>query len=181
MARELRIRINGVEYDSLDEVPEPLRSMFVDHDGDGIPDDITIPDGNMDIGIDREWIWGGEIGSLPIELMAAVRSSGFGHVSRHDARTLRGASDDRDYACASCAYDLRGSVVSGNCPECGTPVTLALRRVRHEITPRVTSPTIGQLFRIRPRTLALLMYVAIFIGLIWAVRSLILSIPTAFP
>ena len=35
---EKRYTVNGVEYASLDDVPEPFRSMLADKDGDGVPD-----------------------------------------------------------------------------------------------------------------------------------------------
>lgn len=32
-----------------------------------------------------------------------------------------------DQPCVQCGYNLRGVILSGNCPECGKAVTLSLR------------------------------------------------------
>lgn len=37
-SRSTRIVVNGVEYDRVEDVPEPYRTMLADRDGDGLPD-----------------------------------------------------------------------------------------------------------------------------------------------
>lgn len=54
----IRIEINGVEYRSLDDVPDELRAqvagILADADGDGVPDIVQGPDAALSVSSTRE-------------------------------------------------------------------------------------------------------------------------------
>ncbi len=117
MADELRrtirsesYEINGRRYERLEDVPVKYRKFFVDANGNGIPDffeDFT--DGE--------------------KIVHRVNTSRI--VQTHNLNDdvidiLRGSADPAELRCARCGYDLQGTSVGGNCPECGQSVAQSI-------------------------------------------------------
>src|SRR5262245_34223730 len=105
--RVVTYTVNGVKYDRLEDVPEQFRVLFKDADGNGIPDIFESGD--------------------------AVRIS---KETRHVVTTVTGSSPARTLLsktttpatirCAQCGYDLTGSTIGKECPECGLPVAASI-------------------------------------------------------
>ena len=114
--------INGRKYHRLEDVPNEYRSLFADRDGNGVPDVVerAMKDGNAvrrtETRISRDFDASDPVSVLRMtdpELARAVAAS-------EALETIR---------CASCNYDLQGTAVGGNCPECGQPVTRSIQRM----------------------------------------------------
>jgi hypothetical protein len=105
--RYVSIEVNGVKYDSLDDVPEPYRSMLADHDADGVPD--------MFQGAEPQ-----------IAVSKTIIESG-----PRSGRRFTRPLDSTSFSCAECGYNLTGSQIGGRCPECGSPVMESIRRITH--------------------------------------------------
>lgn len=104
--------VNGVRYDRLDDVPPEYRTFFVDEDGNGVPDaaDALVRDG------------GGSARSS--EMRIASTTAGMSDLVRK--QLLQNASRAAKIRCTVCDYDLAGTPVGGNCPECGTEVAASI-------------------------------------------------------
>ncbi len=114
--------INGRKYHRLEDVPAEFRGLFVDRDGNGVPDVIerTMHDGKAVVRADTRVMHTSMTGN-PLSMLRLTDPKLARAVAASDAmETIK---------CASCGYDLKGTAIGGNCPECGQPVTRSIQQL----------------------------------------------------
>ncbi len=115
---------NGVRYSRLEDMPPHVRELFVDRDGNGIPDSIDqfLKEQGKNVQVSKtERNTVQTIGPRVITRLTARGDLDFAHAMSKTEHmdTLH---------CAKCGYDLKGTAVGANCPECGTPVTATIQQ-----------------------------------------------------
>ncbi len=120
--RRTSYEVNGVKYTRFEDVPKEFRHLFADANDNGIPDFAQSAQHAVRSAINSEFQSHTTSSETPRELRTPLGQLPVDAPSSAEEQlsTIR---------CAQCGYDLTGSSIGAQCPECGHAVLSSIHSV----------------------------------------------------